>query len=121
MKLNTLLAVLALTCAGAASAASMPAMEKDGMLVDAKGMTLYTYDKDTANMSACNGQCAENWPPLMAESGAMAMQKWTVVKRQDGAMQWAYDGHPLYTFAKDTAPGQMTGDGKGGVWKMAKP
>jgi predicted lipoprotein with Yx(FWY)xxD motif len=42
---------------------------------------------------------------------------WTTIKRDDGKMQWAYDGKPLYTFKNDK-PGEMTGDGKGGVWHM---
>jgi predicted lipoprotein with Yx(FWY)xxD motif len=120
MKTKTLLAAIGF-CFSAAAFAAMPGMEQNGMLVDAKGMTLYTYDKDSEGMSACNGKCAENWPPLMAASDAEAMGDWTVIKREDGSMQWAYDGHPLYTYVKDTKAGEMTGDGKGGTWKVAKP
>ncbi|MDH4562969.1 hypothetical protein [Pseudomonas sp. BN411] len=101
--------------------AAEPAMEKGGMLVDAKGMTLYTYDKDSDGKSACNGQCAQNWPPLMAEAGAKAEGEWSVVKRDDGSMQWAYDKKPLYTFVMDKKAGDVTGDGKMGVWHVAKP
>ncbi|AYF89426.1 hypothetical protein SA496_25465 [Pseudomonas sp. JS3066] len=101
--------------------AAEPAMEKDGMLVDAKGMTLYTYDKDSDGKSACNGQCAQNWPPLMADASAKAEGEWSVVKRDDGSMQWAYDGKPLYTFVMDKKAGDVTGDGKMGVWHVAKP
>lgn len=101
--------------------AAEPAMEKDGMLVDAKGMTLYTYDKDADGKSACNGQCAQNWPPLMADASAKAEGEWSVVKRDDGSMQWAYDGKPLYTFVMDKKAGDVTGDGKMGVWHIAKP
>jgi len=96
-------------------------MEKDGMLVDAKGMVLYTYDKDAAEVSNCTGQCAQNWPPLMAEAGAKAEGEWSLVKRDDGSMQWAYGGKPLYTFINDKQPGEVTGDGKMGVWHVAKP
>ncbi len=101
--------------------AAEPAMEKNGMLVDAKGMTLYTYDKDADGKSMCNGQCAQNWPPLMAEAGAKAEGEWSVVKRDDGSMQWAYDKKPLYTFVMDKKAGDVTGDGKMGVWHVAKP
>lgn len=101
--------------------AAEPAMEKNGMLVDAKGMTLYTFDKDSDGKSMCNGGCAQNWPPLMAEAGAKAMEDWTLVKRDDGSLQWAYYGKPLYTFVQDKKPGDMTGEGKMGVWHMAKP
>ena len=74
------------------------------MLVDAKGMTLYTYDKDAAGVSNCTGQCAQNWPPLKAEAGAKAEGEWSLVKRDDGSLQWAYDGKPLYTFINDSSP-----------------
>lgn len=101
--------------------AAEPAMVENGMLVDSKGMTLYTYDQDAMGKSSCYDQCAENWPPLAAEAGAMGDDDWTVVKRDDGTLQWAYYGKPLYTFVKDMKAGDMTGDGKGGVWHMTKP
>lgn len=90
--------------------------------VDAKGMTLYTFDKDAGGKSACNGPCATNWPPLMAAADAKASGDWTIVTRDDGSKMWAYKGKPLYTFAKDTKPGDTTGDGfLNGAWHMAKP
>ncbi|MCK9797233.1 hypothetical protein BK634_02410 [Pseudomonas chlororaphis] len=102
--------------------AAEPAMTKDGMMVDHKGMALYTFAKDADGKSMCNDKCAANWPPLMAEGSDKAMGKWTVIKRDDGAMQWAYDGKPLYTFVMDKKVGDMTGDGKmDGAWKVAKP
>ncbi|MBB4867224.1 putative lipoprotein with Yx(FWY)xxD motif [Pseudomonas nitritireducens] len=101
--------------------AAEPATVKNGMMVDAKGMTLYTYDKDSGGKSACAGQCAENWPPLSAGADAKAMGDWTVIKRDDGTHQWAYKGKPLYTFVKDMAAGDMSGEGKMGAWHMAKP
>lgn len=88
---------------------------------DEKGMTLYVFDKDEAGKSNCYDKCATNWPPLKAEAGAMAMGEWTIVKRTDGSMMWAYDGKPLYTYAKDQKAGDVTGDGVGGVWHVAKP
>ncbi len=93
-----------------------------GMLTDYKGMTLYTFDKDTVpGKSACNGQCLANWPALPAASGDMTMGDWTVITRDDGSKQWAYKGKPLYTFAHDAKAGDMSGEGKGGVWHMAMP
>jgi predicted lipoprotein with Yx(FWY)xxD motif len=65
---------------------------KGKALVDAKGMTLYTFDKDAAGKSMCNGPCAENWPPLMASADAKPMGDWTVVTRDDGKTMWAYEG-----------------------------
>ncbi|MCU7648163.1 MULTISPECIES: COG4315 family predicted lipoprotein [Pseudomonas] len=101
--------------------AAEPAMSKDGMLVDHKGMTLYTFAKDADGKSMCNDKCAANWPPLMAEAGDKAEGKWTVIKRDDGKMQWAYDGKPLYGFVMDKKAGDMTGEGKmDGAWKVAK-
>ncbi|MBS4088387.1 MULTISPECIES: hypothetical protein [Pseudomonas] len=101
--------------------AADPAMEKDGMYTDHKGMTLYTFTKDTAGKSMCNDKCATNWPPLMATAGDKSMGDWTVIKRDDGSMQWAYQGMPLYTFVMDKKAGDMTGDGKmDGAWKVAK-
>ncbi|MBP2227513.1 putative lipoprotein with Yx(FWY)xxD motif [Azospirillum agricola] len=91
------------------------------VLTDAKGMTLYVFDKDTAGKSTCNGPCAANWPPLMADSSAKPMGKYTVVTRDDGSRQWAYNGKPLYTWAKDAKAGDTTGDGVNSVWHVAKP
>jgi predicted lipoprotein with Yx(FWY)xxD motif len=90
-------------------------------LVDAKGMTLYTFDKDSAGNSACNGSCAKNWPPLTA-MGASASGDWTVLTRDDGTQQWAYKGKPLYTWSKDAKPGDATGDGfLNHQWHAAHP
>ncbi|WP_292404905.1 hypothetical protein [Mesorhizobium sp.] len=87
---------------------------------DANGMTLYTYDKDETGKSNCYDKCATNWPPLKAEADAKAEGEWTVVERTDGTKMWAYEGKPLYTFIKDKKAGDVTGDGVGGVWHIAK-
>ena len=79
-------------------------------IVDAKGMTLYTFDKDEMGKSNCYDKCAVNWPPYMAEANAMAEGDWTVVDRTDGTKQWADEGKPLYTFIKDKKPGDVMGD-----------
>jgi predicted lipoprotein with Yx(FWY)xxD motif len=114
---KALLVTAALTLPTLAFAAD-PAMMKDGMMVDHKGMTLYTFDKDSGGKSMCNEDCAKNWPPMMAPAGATAEGKWSVIKRDDGKMQYAYDGKPLYTFVKDTKPGDMTGDKMKDVWHV---
>lgn len=91
-------------------------------LVDAKMMTLYTFTKDMAGVSNCYDDCAKNWPPLMAAADAKPMGDWTIVTRKDGTRQWAYEGVPLYTWIKDTKPGDATGDGVGnGAWTVAAP
>jgi len=77
---------------------------------DAKGMTLYTTDKDTeANKSSCYAECAQAWPPFIAAKDAKPFAEWSFIVRDDGAKQWAYKGKPLYTFAKDKAIGDTTG------------
>ncbi len=116
--------LLGLSLSGCAEPAATPAgtadTAKGKALVDAKGMTLYSFDKDAAGKSACNGKCAENWPPLMA-STATGSGDWTVIARDDGAKQWAFRGKPLYTFVKDTKPGDVVGDGfMNNVWHIAR-
>lgn len=119
-------AFAAIAFSAVAAQAAAPAMTaqtaKGPALVDAKSMTLYTFDKDMGGKSMCNGPCAANWPALMAASGSAVSGDWTIVTRDDGTMQWAYKGKPLYTFAKDTKPGDITGDGfLNGAWHIAKP
>ncbi len=95
---------------------------KGAVLTDAKGMTLYTFDKDSGGKSACNGPCATNWPVLKAEASDAAGGGYTIITRDDGSRQWAYKGKPLYTFAKDQKPGDITGDGfLNGAWHLAQP
>ena len=91
------------------------------VFADSKGMTLYNFDKDTAGKSACNGPCAQNWPPLAAKAEAKPMGDWTVVTRDDGSKQWAYKNKPLYTWVKDSKPGDTSGEGVNNVWHVAKP
>jgi predicted lipoprotein with Yx(FWY)xxD motif len=119
-------AMIGLATAGSAMAqstapASIADTAKGKALVDSKGMTLYSFDKDSGGKSACNGPCAANWPPLAATSGA-AMGDWSMITRDDGSKQWAYKGKPLYVFAKDAKPGDTKGDGvMNGAWHMATP
>lgn len=128
MRLMTLLlpsalltAALAAGCASLSAAA--PAQTTDGVLVGPNGMTLYTFDKDVAGSgkSVCNGPCATNWPPLMATDTDKAVGDYTVITRDDGKKQWALKGKPLYFWAKDTKPGDKTGDGFNKVWQLARP
>lgn len=118
----TLVTAAALLAAGCASTANTPpAQVADGVLVGANGMTLYTFDKDPAGKSVCNGPCATNWPPLAAAAGATPRGDWSVVRRDDGSPQWAYKGKPVYFWIKDQKAGDRTGDGFNGVWRLAKP
>jgi predicted lipoprotein with Yx(FWY)xxD motif len=90
------------------------------LLTDAKGMTLYTYDKDAPGVSNCSGECAEYWPPAKAEADAKPTGDLTIIKRADGTMQWADNGKPLYTFVKDKKPGDVMGDNMKNVWHVVK-
>lgn len=103
------------------AAGAIKTMEIAGkeVLTDANGMTLYTFDKDTAGVSNCYDQCATNWPPLFAADGAADEGEFTIVTRTDGTKMWAHEGKPLYLWIKDAAPGDTTGDGVGGVWHTA--
>lgn len=94
--------------------------QSDGILVDASGRTLYTFDKDTPNSgkSACNGQCAALWPPV-APSGE-TKEPYSVVTRDDGSKQLAYKGKPLYLYAADKKPGDRSGDNVRDVWHVVK-
>jgi predicted lipoprotein with Yx(FWY)xxD motif len=91
------------------------------VVTNTKGFTLYWFVPDTATTSKCNASCAAFWPPVMgpATAGAGVTGKLATIKRADGSMQATYNGHPLYTYVGDQAPGQATGDGlnvNGGVW-----
>lgn len=92
------------------------------VLADSKGLTLYWYAKDTKMASACTGSCATAWPPLTgkpeAAMGVRLVGKFGTIKRANGALQATYKGHPLYTYAGDSAPGQTKGNGLGGVWHV---
>ena len=94
----------------------------DGKLVDASGMTLYTFDKDVAGSgkSACNGPCATLWPALMANTDAKAAGDHSIVTRDDGSKQWAYKGKPVYLYSADKKAGDATGDNFKDVWHVVK-
>src|SRR6266699_5707412 len=90
------------------------------VLTDAKGFTLYSFAPDTPTKSNCNGTCAQNWPPVKGPATASGVTgTFGTIKRSDGSAQATFDGHPLYTFVGDTAPGQAKGNGlnaAGGLW-----
>jgi predicted lipoprotein with Yx(FWY)xxD motif len=98
-----------------------PLHRADKILVDAKGMTVYTYDKDASGSgkSTCTGQCAENWPPVKAE-GKDFSDPYAALTRDDGSKQLSYKGRPLYTFVKDKKPGDKTGDKVKDVWHVIR-
>lgn len=91
------------------------------VLADGEGLTLYTFDKDANGQSACNDQCADNWPPYFASDADEPAGDFTLIARPDGSRQWAYKGKPLYQWTEDSEPGDTKGDGKNGVWHVARP
>ena len=94
------------------------------ILTNAQGMTLYYLKPDTATKSACSGACAGNWPPLLftgsgSPTSASTLSGTLSVVADANGQQVEYNGHPLYTFSQDTAPGQTNGEGIKGVWFVA--
>jgi predicted lipoprotein with Yx(FWY)xxD motif len=93
------------------------------VLTNAKGFTVYWFAPDTATKSNCNGSCAHYWPPVKGPltAGPGVTGKLATITRSDGSTQATYNGHPLYTYVSDTAPGQDKGNGlnlSGGVWHV---
>jgi len=91
------------------------------VLTNSKGFTLYSFAPDTPTTSKCTGSCITYWPPVKgpATAGPGVTGKLATIKRSDGSVQATYNGHPLYTYVADTAPGQAKGNGlnlSGGVW-----
>lgn len=105
----------------AVAAHAQPVIQ-NGSLTDPAGRTLYVFDKDAAHTSHCSGPCLQAWPAYTAEAqpGAAVSPKATRFQR-DGAMQWAWNGKPLYYFVGDAKPGDRAGDGSGGVWHIVTP
>lgn len=93
---------------GKMSAASLPRDEI--AYTNAKGLTLYVYEKDQSGKSFCVAECAKSWIPLAAAANAEAFGPWSVITRDDGSRQWALRGKPLYTFVKDVDPGSVHGN-----------
>ena len=106
----------------AASVSSLKTAKIGGatVLTNAGGFTVYSFGPDTPTMSNCNGTCAQNWPPVKGPVTAAGVKgTFGTITRSDGSTQATFDGHPLYTFVGDTAPGQAKGNGlnvAGGLW-----
>lgn len=134
-KLLALIPLAALLLAVPADAASKHAVVKTRttslgkILVDGKGRTLYLFRKDTGRRSRCSGACAQAWPPVTtrerpeAEGGAK-QSKLSTSRRANGKRQVLYNGHPLYRYAFDSAPGDTFGQGLnafGASWFVLAP
>jgi predicted lipoprotein with Yx(FWY)xxD motif len=106
--------------AAAASTVKTTTIAGVTVLTNSKGFTLYSFAPDTPTTSKCNGTCAQNWPPLPGPVTAAGVTgTFATITRSDGSIQATFDGHPLYTFIGDTAPGQNKGNdlnAAGGLW-----
>ncbi len=109
--------------AAAASGTTLKTASVGGtkVLTNAQGYVLYLFAPDTSTSSKCSGSCATYWPPVAgsATAGSGVTGTLGTITRSDGTKQVTYDGHPLYTYAGDTAPGLAKGNGlnaSGGLW-----
>lgn len=97
------------------------------IVVNADGMSVYVFDKDTPNSGAstCEGECLDNWPAVMVEEGSLEVDGVTgtvdTITRTDGSLQVTLNGWPLYLYAGDMAAGDVTGQAVGGVWWVISP
>jgi predicted lipoprotein with Yx(FWY)xxD motif len=94
------------------------------ILVDSKGMTLYTFANDSPGESTCTGKCLTTFPPLQASvvpaGGPGITGLLDTIVTSDGTTQVTYNGMPLYDYYKDEKPGDTYGDGMAGLWYVAK-
>jgi predicted lipoprotein with Yx(FWY)xxD motif len=114
--------------ASAAAASSTTVLKTEStslgmVLANAQGMTVYWFAADHGTTSACSGACASAWPPVIgmpkAAAGVTLTGTLGTITRSDGSKQATYNGHPLYTFKADSAPGQVNGNkvtGFGAEW-----
>ena len=116
------------TASGKSATLGVQSTSLGKILDDSQGRTLYVFQGDSGTKSNCSGACATNWPPLTSAKptvgkGASASMIGTT-KRSDGKTQVTYNGHPLYTFAGDSSPGDTSGQGVsafGGLWYALSP
>jgi predicted lipoprotein with Yx(FWY)xxD motif len=107
-----------------AAGSALTVKAANGMLADAEGRTLYLWEADQGDQSACDGPCAQAWPPLTTDGKPAAGEGVDAgllgtSKRADGTLGVTYAGHPLYYFSGDQAAGDVNGkgsDGFGAKW-----
>lgn len=100
--------------------------QSETVLTDAHGKTLYYFTADSAMQSTCSASCAQMWPPLLSTGSGGPTSSPSLpgnlsVQMDANGSQIEYNGHPLYTFSGDTAPGQTNGEGLFGMWFVATP
>jgi predicted lipoprotein with Yx(FWY)xxD motif len=115
------------TAAAASSALKTSSTSLGTVVVDDRGMTVYYFDKDTANSgkSACTAGCDAEWPAVKTTSTTPAVEGVTgkvgTITRNDGTLQVTINGLPVYTYRDDTAAGDVKGQGAGGIWWVVAP
>jgi predicted lipoprotein with Yx(FWY)xxD motif len=108
--------------AGAGAGLRIVTIDGKAVLANARGFTLYSFAPDTPTTSRCYGSCAAYWPPVTGTATASPglPGRISTITRTDGTRQLTYNGHPLYTYIADTAPGQASGNNinlNGGLWR----
>lgn len=88
------------------------------IVVDKNDMTVYTFDNDTSSESTCYEDCASAWPPVLVSADQELGEAVGTTTRRDGSLQLTLNGKPVYFFAGDSKPGDINGDGLGGVWHI---
>lgn len=113
--------VTASTAPGTTGVVTTQMGAKGKFLAGPSGMTLYTFDKDTANTSNCSGTCATTWPAYVTTTMPTSLPSGVgTFTRPDGKIQFTWNGMPLYYYAGDAAVGDTNGDGIGGIWHIVK-
>ena len=90
------------------------------VVVDAQGRTLYRFTAEAQGRPVCTGACLQTWLPATASSTSGLPAHVATVRRDDGALQLTYDGHPLYRYAGDRSKADANGEGVGGQWYVIK-
>jgi predicted lipoprotein with Yx(FWY)xxD motif len=90
------------------------------ILTTPDGRTVYVFDHDRPGVSSCYNSCATIWRPVIAPGTAQPFGEMTIIMRNDGARQWAYNGRPLYVYANDRAPGDVAGNGQAETWHVVQ-
>ena len=96
---------------------------RDGreIIADSKGLSVYTFAPDKADVSVCYDQCAKDWPPVLVAAGVVVKAPFGVSTRKDGTLQVTRDHRPLYEFDEDKVQGDIFGEGLDGIWFVVDP
>ena len=93
-------------------------VDGQNILADQNRLTVYVFDRDTLNLSNCYNACAKAWPPVLVAEDTVLDAPLAFTVRKDGEHQLTINGKPLYRYAGDEAPGEINGDGLGGIWHI---